>query len=494
MPDFSRALKTCSWVWLPVGFFLIGIVAVALLLVANRINEQRLGEAEIIDAIMDVQLMVTTAHLEIEEVLGGDASLEMERVFAYLDQAGVLITATLQGGATHHGWISEPIRDPALRSRVKQINSLLEEFRASSVRRLENPTLSQSASFADQQFDALFKTIIDETSHLADLLGLDKARNEQMFDRLFRMLLLVWTSIVVVATAGLYIIERKRYAVKQGLLTANAQLLTQADELTEHRERLAELVDRRTAELKAANELIQAEYDERLQTYKLLHGTEKRNSELYSRLLSAQEAERKRIAMELHDELGQALNVIKLQLRVLEQGSMDRSGGCEALLKYTDQVIEDVRRISRNLSPTVLEDLGLTSALHWLVDNLKIDPNLNITTDVETIDHLVSRKHWIVIYRVVQEALTNIVKHAHAGHVRFVTCRRQDRVVISVEDDGKGFDLNPSMTEEANAKGLGLTTMRERVTLIGGDYNLWSRTGEGTRISFSIPVNKSEAS
>jgi signal transduction histidine kinase len=193
--------------------------------------------------------------------------------------------------------------------------------------------------------------------------------------------------------------------------------------------------------------------------------------------------------MELHDELGQSLNVIKLQLRVIEKGSKSKREDCEGLLEYMDQVIDDVRRISMDLSPTVLEDLGLSAALQWLTDNLKKDPKISITTDVETIDHLFSKTHWITIYRIAQEALTNIVKHAGAEHVSFVTRREGDRVAFAVEDDGNGFDDSHGLTRESTAKGYGLTTMSERVKIMGGDFDLWSRVGNGTRVTFSIPVD-----
>ena len=100
--------------------------------------------------------------------------------------------------------------------------------------------------------------------------------------------------------------------------------------------------------------------------------------------------------MELHDELGQALNVMKLRIRVIEKGLREDQGAireeCEELLEYMDQVIEDVRRLSLDLSPTVLEDLGLTSALRWLVSNLSKIPDLKITSDIAEIDHLVPRR------------------------------------------------------------------------------------------------------
>jgi len=493
MRGLPSKLKNHYWIWLPTIVFLIGMASIVLLLVVNRINERRLNEADIVDAIMDVQILITTAHLWVEEALSGDESVEVGKIFENLDLAINLIDVTLKGGVSQRDWISEPIQDPIQRSQAEEIKSLLMEFKRSSFQRLENPTVSKPGSAADQEFDALFKIIFGKVSNLERLMEIGEARDEEAFGRLFPMLLLAWAFIVVMATASLFFLEWKRRKVKKGLLMANVQLHSQAVELAEHRERLSELVDMRTAELKTANERLRIEMAERLQTCQILHEAEEQNHYLANRLLSAQEIERKRISMELHDELGQSLNVIKLQLRVIEKGSMGKREECEKLLEYMDHVIEDVRRISRDLSPTVLEDLGLTSALHWLTDNMKKDPNVRITADVEDIDHLFSRKNWITIYRVVQEALTNIMKHAQAENVSFFTRTQGDRVAFSVEDDGNGFDLAQTKTQVADSKGLGLTTMSERVKIMGGDYNLWSRKGSGTRITFSIPIEKIEA-
>jgi signal transduction histidine kinase len=235
---------------------------------------------------------------------------------------------------------------------------------------------------------------------------------------------------------------------------------------------------------------------ERLQTCGILHEAEKQNLSLSTKLLSAQEIERKRISMELHDELGQALNVIKLRLRVIKKGSRTGSGAmreeCEKLMAYMDQTIEGVRRISLDLSPAILEELGLKSALQWLLSNLERDLGITISANIADIDHLFPETQWITIYRVIQEALTNIGKHAQAENVSFLTRRQEQRVIFSVEDDGKGFDPEPALAQEA-IKGLGLTTMSERVKILGGNFDLWSRKGQGTRIAFSIPIEKGEA-
>ena len=206
----------------------------------------------------------------------------------------------------------------------------------------------------------------------------------------------------------------------------------------------------------------------------------------------AQEIERKRISMELHDSLGQALNVMKLRIRLVEKG-MDESQGaaredCESLLEYLDEVIEDVRRLSLDLSPAILEDLGLTSALRWLVSYSRQRREKTMTADIAEIDALFPENHRITIYRVIQEALTNVGKHAGASNVSISIRPQGEKVTFSVEDDGKGFDTMEPVQRAVSERGVGLTTMNERVRMMGGVYELWSRAGAGTRITFSLPV------
>lgn len=363
--------------------------------------------------------------------------------------------------------------------------------------RLQNPEKSGIGSVSDRQFDAVFKEILSKARELEDIIEINGAGIEEKSGRLFHGILVIWVFIVVAATAGLWSLERQRKSAGAELVKANERLRSQAEQLTEHREHLAELVEKRTAELTAANKLLRVEIAERLQTEETLKETEKEIRRLSSRLISAQEIERRRISMELHDELGQALNVTKLRLRAIVKGLREDQRAlrkaCEELLEYMDRIIEDVRRLSLALSPTVLQDLGLTSALRWLIGNFTMIPTENATYEIEEIDHLFPRNHWITIYRVVQEALTNVGKHAQAENVSVVIRRLDDKVFLTVEDDGKGFDPEQASMKDVHEKGFGLSTMAERMGMMGGVLGLWSQEGKGTRITFTIPVEKGGA-
>lgn len=479
---------------MPAIVFIFGILSILLLLWVARVSERLQIDASLIDAITDVQVRTATYHLRLEETLAGIASADEQEALSSLDQAIKLVDLTLNGGVAEYGQLLDPLEDPELRARAEEINDLLGQLKIIGLKRLQGVEEPGADLLLEPRFEAAFKKILGRTKDLEDILEQDQAGNQKKSGRLFLSILLVWVLLLAVATASLWRRERQRNSAEGKLLQANKQLLLQKEELTEHRENLAGQVESRTAELLAANERVRVEMTERLQTCESLQKTEKQIQHLSAKLLKAQEVERKRISLELHDELGQALNVMKLQIRVMERGLQPGQEAlrddCEKLREYIDQVIEDVRRLSLDLSPTVLDDLGLTAALRWLISNLKKIPDLEITADIAEIDHLFPKNNWITIYRIIQEALTNITKHARAKRVAIVIRPHDQRVAFAIEDDGAGFDPEQVMMKEAAAKGFGLRTLNERVGIMGGTLDLWSHQGEGTRIIFNLPSEK----
>ena len=227
---------------------------------------------------------------------------------------------------------------------------------------------------------------------------------------------------------------------------------------------------------------------------KALRESEKQLRHLSSQVLTAQETERRRISKELHDELGGALTAIKLQLSFIEKGlkqdQVTIKEECESISQYIKQVIENVRRLSRDLTPSILEDAGLSAAIRRLISNFNKNNNINMTLDITDIDDLFSQDAQIIIYRILQEALTNIGKHAKAKNVSMAIKKHDDRVSFSIEDDGIGFDVPRAAMVNPDERGLGLTIMDERARMLGGSLELWSEEGKGTRISFHIPLGK----
>jgi PAS domain S-box-containing protein len=225
-----------------------------------------------------------------------------------------------------------------------------------------------------------------------------------------------------------------------------------------------------------------------------LRESEQRLRFLTSRLLTAQERERKRISMELHDELGQSLAVLKLQIRAIERGlgedQQDLKGECRELLGYLDGVIDDIRRLSRDLSPAILEDLGLQSALKYLIDGVSKHYTVSHTFEVADLDHLFPSEAQIIIYRIFQECLTNISKHAGATEVSMAVKEQDGSIYLVLEDNGAGFDPAKVSARRASGRGLGLAALDERARMLGGTLEIRSEPGRGTRVTCIIPVDR----
>jgi PAS domain S-box-containing protein len=232
---------------------------------------------------------------------------------------------------------------------------------------------------------------------------------------------------------------------------------------------------------------------ERKRTEEALEESGNKLRQLSSYLITAQEGERKRISFELHDELGQALTVLKLKLRSIERNLLDDQEklrtDCENVLEDIDLIIENIRRLTRDLSPAVLEDLGLTAALRWMVDDFAGLYRNKVSLQIEDINHLFSPESQIIIYRIFQEALTNIGKHAFSTHVSVTTKRFNHSVSFMVEDNGRGFDTNKPLNTNPNEKGMGLAAMDERARMLGAQFNIQSRIGKGTTITVTVPMD-----
>ncbi|MDT8324831.1 MAG: histidine kinase [Bacteroidota bacterium] len=209
-------------------------------------------------------------------------------------------------------------------------------------------------------------------------------------------------------------------------------------------------------------------------------------------LIDNQELERKRIAADLHDGLGQDLLVIKnritLARREIERGG-DFSHELDEITTAVTSSLQDIRRISRNLRPFQLDRLGLTSTLESMLKMVRDSTGLNIYFQFENIDGLFSKTREIDFYRIIQESVNNVVKHAEATEVEINCTRRQDIVECRIRDNGKGFPVEMAGSKpQDNGFGFGVQGMRERAAFLDGSLHFESREGEGTTVILSIPV------
>jgi signal transduction histidine kinase len=165
---------------------------------------------------------------------------------------------------------------------------------------------------------------------------------------------------------------------------------------------------------------------------------------------------------------------------------------CLELLHYLDGVIDAIRRLSRDLSPAILEDLGLKSALKHLLHVVSKHYTVSHSFEVEDLDHLFPADAQIIIYRIFQECLTNISKHAGATEVSIAVKENEGLISLTIEDNGAGFDPAQLSARRASGRGLGLAALDERARMLGGTLEIRSQPGAGTRMTCVIPVDQKE--
>jgi signal transduction histidine kinase len=233
------------------------------------------------------------------------------------------------------------------------------------------------------------------------------------------------------------------------------------------------------------------------QLTRLAQERERTLADLLNQVVGAQEAERQRIARDLHDATAQSLSAIAMGLRGTANSVYEQAPAAYAQLaavqNFATEALGELRRIMADLRPPQLDDLGLAASLRWYVGafqqrNPGIDTTLNVIGDAVRLP--ASRE--MALFRVAQEALTNIAKHAHATRASVLVETKPERVVVTVQDNGRGFDTARVLGRRDGAANWGLLGMRERTLLLGGDYEIKSAPGQGTLVRVSVPVTREE--
>jgi signal transduction histidine kinase len=276
-----------------------------------------------------------------------------------------------------------------------------------------------------------------------------------------------------------------------------------------HLSRLNQALSRRTLDLAASNRQLKKEIKRRQIVEASLRRSERHTGELLEqsrrlqeqlqllsrRVLSAQEEERKRISRELHDVIAQMLTGINLRLATLKLEATVNTKGLSTKISRTQRLVERsvdiVRRFARELRPAVLDDLGLIPALHSFMKRFTKETGVRVSlTAFEGVEKLSNAKR-TVLYRVAQEALSNIARHAQASKGEVIIERLAKDIRMRIIDDGKAFDVE-RVFRSRRTRRLGLLGMRERVEMIGGRFMVESIPGQGTTIQAQIPF-KSDA-
>jgi PAS domain S-box-containing protein len=212
---------------------------------------------------------------------------------------------------------------------------------------------------------------------------------------------------------------------------------------------------------------------------------------LSSHLLTVQEEEQQRIAMELHDSCGQDLNVLKLRLKGIEKRlppeAVELRAECQRVLTQSDKIINDVRAIAHDLKPAALDALGLVLATGQIVREFASLNDVEVETRIAALQQIKDPTTQVCLFRIFQEALNNIQKHAQATWVLISAGWQGQKLRITIRDNGRGFKMAPPMITAARSKGLGLSTMELRCRMIGGSLDIKSAVESGTQLTIWLP-------
>jgi len=231
---------------------------------------------------------------------------------------------------------------------------------------------------------------------------------------------------------------------------------------------------------------------ENAQLYEALQRKEQARGELLRKIMSVQEEERKRIARELHDEVSQSLTGSAFNaeavLSRLPEGAEELRGSLEEIRDLAIRTLDEIHRVVYQLRPSLLDDLGLVAAVEWLADHYLEDSGIKVLFETVGSERPLAAEAEIALFRIAQEAITNIVRHSGAESVSIAVEFRDDSAAIHIEDDGQGFSLEEVTGATETHRGLGLLGMKERAELLEGYLRIEAQPGRGTRVYAEVPA------
>jgi signal transduction histidine kinase len=313
---------------------------------------------------------------------------------------------------------------------------------------------------------------------------------EQIYDLLWTSAMIVMLFLVAAFLASYFVargISRPLNRLKDGVYTIGRGEVVEKlpvetrDEvglLAEAFNDMSESLQRREDDLKRANQKLLKEHEQR----KILS----------KRLIDLLERDRDQVAMELHDNIGQILTSLKINLEIIQgQLSPDYSefaSRIKASKERAVQALTDIKNISRGLKPSILDTLGLISSLRELFNEIERDTGIGIRFFSAKVPDRFEKEKELAIYRITQEALNNIVKYAHAGTVFINLVGKDNSISLTIEDNGVGFDLEKTMKIATGKGPFGLLIMRERAIQLQGEFSIESDIGKGTHLLVEIPI------
>ena len=232
---------------------------------------------------------------------------------------------------------------------------------------------------------------------------------------------------------------------------------------------------------------------ERWELYARLRASHDGLRRLSHRLMEVQEQERRHLAREMHDEIGQALTVVKINVQQAMHALGKPTTGTHLAesVSLLDHTLQQVRNLALDLRPSLLDDLGLVPTLQWLAKRHSQASEVAVHVSAEPLDIRPAPEIELACYRVAQEALTNVARHARASQVSIELARSDRELALLIQDNGVGFDMAAMLSRAAEGESIGLLGMQERIALVGGLVEIQSGPGRGTRIHARFPLTGS---
>jgi signal transduction histidine kinase len=413
--------------------------------------------APLINADTEIKLNVSVAHMWVEEILAGDTTKRIEDVEKALDRAGKNAQAMLDGGKYKEQTII-PLEDIEIRSIVINVIQELKEFRTIAEYRLSHRKTSLAGSPIDHRYDKEYLTFTKDADQIKLRLMELISNDLQYFKATQYILMVVCIIIFMVIGLALYRFEYFRGRVVRAL----------------HQ----------------SNEKLEMEVKEHINTEDRLIKSKEQLRSLGNQLQTVREEEKSNIAREVHDELGQTLTALKMELGCLNHDlhsipdiARQRIGGMNNLI---DDTIQSVQRIATELRPQILDVLGLGEAVRWETSEfvkrtgiqcqLQLPPsNTDLNPDIKT-----------TVFRIFQETMTNISRHSGAKMVEIDLQMDAQQVVLKINDNGRGIASNAIFNENS----LGLLGIRERVYFLNGQFDITGSPNEGTLVMVTIPLEQ----
>ncbi|MCR4310787.1 MAG: PAS domain-containing sensor histidine kinase [Deltaproteobacteria bacterium] len=254
---------------------------------------------------------------------------------------------------------------------------------------------------------------------------------------------------------------------------------------------LEKRVDERTSALLTANRLMKKMLDEGKRAEEKLTKSRERLRNLSGRLQSLLEEERTRISREIHDELGQALTALKLELSLIRRslvsdGLAERSAKVHEIERSVNRIIRTVRKIATELRPGILDELGVAAAIEWVAKDFQNRTGIGCKVTIKGVGKVSDTVRATAIFRIVQEALTNVMRHAAASQVNVGLEKKDHTLIVEVRDNGTGIKEGRIF----DSKSFGLTGIRERALLLGGEAEISGKPGKGTLVRVILPIGE----